>query len=310
MKSLFYLVAITAAAYYLGLGQSDKLFRSSFSAQETMSAHHLASNSATGTLFHGEKTRDSPGPLKFHGDWELYAEPSTAKPSETSSCARWNVVTTIFAPSAAVKRAALMPGWCTVIVADTKTPKDYMETAGLGGDAIHFLAMKDQERWAETTGAKAVVDFVSSTPYSHFARKNIGYLYALHHGAEHIFDFDDDNILKEDVVLLANETHLENARVVVLGPNVFNHHPLMGATVPNSWPRGFPLDRIQNPSHWGIDDYAIESKPMKSSAVMQIMADHDPDIDAVHRLVHPLPMKFLPPPGNQNIIVPSHAFVP
>lgn len=196
---------------------------------------HEASNSATGTLFHGEKIRAFPGSLKFNG-WEPL-QPAAAN-NNVKACSRWNVVTTIFAPSSAVKRAALMPNWCTVIVADTKTPKDYMETSGLSGDSIHFISIEEQEQWAESTGTKSIIDFVSATPYSHFARKNIGYLYAVRHGAEFIFDFDDDNIVSEGVVLLANETHLEDASKVMLGPRVFNHHKLMGASVEKSWPRG------------------------------------------------------------------------
>ena len=32
--------------------------------------------------------------------------------------------------------------------------------------------------------------------WNHFGRKNVGFLYAMHHGAEVIYDTDDDNILK------------------------------------------------------------------------------------------------------------------
>ena len=36
---------------------------------------------------------------------------------------------------------------------------------------------------------------VDVLPWNHFGRKNIGYIYAIHHGAQIIWDFDDDNIL-------------------------------------------------------------------------------------------------------------------
>ena len=38
--------------------------------------------------------------------------------------------------------------------------------------------------------------FVDSLPWNSFGRKNIGYLYAVMHGAKFIWDFDDDNALK------------------------------------------------------------------------------------------------------------------
>ena len=36
-------------------------------------------------------------------------------------------------------------------------------------------------------------------PWNHFGRKNLGYLYAIQHGADVIFDFDDDNELISDI---------------------------------------------------------------------------------------------------------------
>lgn len=333
MKSPFFWV-VSAAAVYLGHGLVDLSrhfdLSSSTTDEEAKKApghlapdrsrgHSEASKSATGTLFHGESTREFPGPLEFGGDWESRRAGRTAPGARGAGatpctpCTRWSVVTTIFEPSGAVERAARMPSWCMVIVADTKTPSDYAESAGLGDiDAVHFLSLEDQERWAVETGSRDIADFVAATPKAHFARKNIGYLYAIHHGAQFIYDFDDDNTLDRGVTPLANETHLEGARIVQLGPNVFNHHRLMGAEVETSWPRGFPLELIQSPAHGGSGAYRAESTPMDSVAVMQFCAWGDPDVDAVHRLVHPLPMSFAPPSGEgqSSLLVPPHAYVP
>ena len=41
-----------------------------------------------------------------------------------------------------------------------------------------------------------IILFVRALPWNHFGRKNIRYLYAIMHGAEVIWDFDDDNALK------------------------------------------------------------------------------------------------------------------
>ena len=48
-------------------------------------------------------------------------------------------------------RAANVTGWCTVIVADTKTPHDYMALAGLVGmeSVVHYLFVSDQQAWLE-----------------------------------------------------------------------------------------------------------------------------------------------------------------
>jgi len=53
-----------------------------------------------------------------------------------------------------------------VIVADTKTPSDYMETEGLRDNSrVHYLSIEDQEQWGDV----AVSAFIASVPYRHFA---------------------------------------------------------------------------------------------------------------------------------------------
>jgi len=207
-----------------------------------------------------------------------------------------------------------LPGWCTVVVADTKTPDDYLKLANLTDDShMHFLSLANQEKWATTKSGK-MAEFVRSIPYKHFARKNIGYLYAILHGAKFIFDFDDDNILYQDKTSgatldpIANMTHLENVQVPLLGKTAFNHHLLMEASIEGSWARGFPLEQLQDNETLGSVAFIRDAIPMEKIAVMQYCANGDPDIDAIHRLVKPLPMNFAE--DTPPLQVPSHAFAP
>lgn len=96
-----------------------------------------AKNSATGKLFKGGVIRSFAGAVAFDGS-ETTTSPGGGAPggvaagggsgagTNASACDKWSVVTTIFEPSAAVKVAANVPGWCMVIVADNKTPDNYM----------------------------------------------------------------------------------------------------------------------------------------------------------------------------------------
>ncbi|KAG7351835.1 STELLO glycosyltransferase domain containing protein [Nitzschia inconspicua] len=267
-----------------------------------------AVNSATGKLFWGQPIRTFSGERVFR-DYQPPKQHSPTKPmtSLAKKCDRWNVVTTIFAPSEAVLRAASVSGWCTVIVADTKTPKNYMQDAGfssasLNKQAIQYLSVEDQQTWYQRAKDTAVGVFLKATPFRHFSRKNVGYLYAIQHGARFIFDFDDDNLLPLDgsstqqrvLPPLTNTTHLQGARIVESEHIAFNHHPLMGAPIKNSWPRGFPLPYIQERSSHGTIVETDVTISMESVAVLQFCADGNPDVDAVHRLVHPLPMLFDP----------------
>ena len=56
------------------------------------------------------------------------------------------------------------------------------------GDNIIFLSGTDQVKNNST--------FIRQLPWNSFGRKNVGYVYAISQGAEVIFDFDDDNIIK------------------------------------------------------------------------------------------------------------------
>ncbi len=56
------------------------------------------------------------------------------------------------------------------------------------GSNIIFLSSDDQKNIGN--------DFVDSLPWHSFGRKNVGYIYAIAHGAKVIWDFDDDNYLK------------------------------------------------------------------------------------------------------------------
>ena len=62
----------------------------------------------------------------------------------------------------------------------------YLETTM--ENRIIFLSDEDQMKMSSK--------FVSNLPWHSFARKNVGYLYAVAQGAKIIYDFDDDNKLK------------------------------------------------------------------------------------------------------------------
>jgi STELLO glycosyltransferases len=313
-------------------------------------------NGATGSLFEGTVIRSFDQPRFFVDTLTTTTSnynrrQSFKKNSRAFSCLQWSVVTTIFEPSLAVKRAAALSytqqqgdtdsdsdseSWCIVIVADTNTPTDYMEKAGFlyfdhnsqqPKENVHFLSIQDQQNMIAATSSSssdnknsAIRKFLEAIPYGHFARKNIGYLYAMQRGATLIFDFDDDNVLHLDNetgnVLSPIPPLTQSARVAMVGNKLaFNHHPLMGASLgKESWARGFPLSLIQDHATHGTVAYNDTEPLMMMNtklAVLQICANGDPDVDAIHRLVKPLPMTFDQDTATSApLIVPSHTFAP
>lgn len=174
----------------------------------------------------------------------------------------WVVITSINPPTHAVEVISDLVGngWSAVVVGDKKTPPDWK----CGG--IQYLDLDAQRELFPS-----VADLL---PFGHYSRKNIGYLYAISQGATAILDTDDDNIPKE--CFTQGIQKRVNGRLVG-GADWINIYSYF--TDENIWPRGLPLDEIRERGK------ILESEVSKECLVQQFLADLDPDIDAIHRLV-------------------------
>ncbi|KAA8492096.1 putative glycosyltransferase STELLO1 [Porphyridium purpureum] len=114
--------------------------------------------------------------------------PSASREIEPA-CSRWAVITSIFKPTVLVYQLAALSvsdGWCTVVVGDKKSPRSYLPHDFDG--RVVYLSPDDQLALPFRS--------VASTPWNHFGRKNLGFLYAVWRGAKVIYDTDDDNRLR------------------------------------------------------------------------------------------------------------------
>ncbi|CAH3141878.1 unnamed protein product [Porites evermanni] len=105
--------------------------------------------------------------------------PRKPTPPDEEMNEKWIVVTTINSPTDDVKKLAAIDGWKVVVVGDTKTPADWSHPNCV------FLSVERQK----TLGYR-IHDLLK---YRSYPRKNIGYLYAIQHGAKIIYETDDDN---------------------------------------------------------------------------------------------------------------------
>lgn len=177
-----------------------------------------------------------------------------------------------------------IPGWHVIIVADKKTPSDW------NCPGCTMLTLEDQKN----LGYK-IYDYI---PYNHYARKNIGYLYAISQGAEIIYDTDDDNIV------LGNNLRYFPTEYYgpVIQPNnkfcniysYFSEHVI--------WPRGFPLDEIRN--EFIAPKVFQEHRPL----IQQGLVNGDPDVDAIFRLTRDLNINFSKQP--ELLSLPSQVMCP
>lgn len=120
-------------------------------------------------------------------------------------------------------------------------------------------------------------------PTKHYARKNLGYLIAIRNGASLIIETDDDNLPSEE---FWRERERHQATPVLADGGWINVYRYFSEA--NIWPRGFPLDHLtaQTPSFASLSVQDIDCP------IQQGLADENPDVDAIYRLVLPLPQSF------------------
>ena len=182
------------------------------------------------------------------------------------------VITTINAPTKAIvdfAHGGRSRGVDLVLIGDEKSPKNFAQ------DGARYFSLDAQRDSGFAYGRIA--------PARHYARKNVGYLEAIRAGAEVIVDTDDDNIPLESF-WAPRTANLAARRVNGAGwVNVYGYF-----TDAPIWPRGLPLDRVRQ-----------APPPLPATAassvycpIQQGLANENPDVDAIYRLILPLPVDF------------------
>ena len=159
-------------------------------------------------------------------------------------------------------------GFHFIVVGDDKSPDDF-ELSG-----CEFLSLKGQ--------LSSGFELAKLLPTRHYARKNIGYLAAMKNGANIIVETDDDNYAK-DCFWNTRDSHVDADFYENAG--WFNIYNLFSGE--NIWPRGFSLEHIKV-----IPDKNTAVKKSCYCPVQQGLADENPDVDAIYRMISPLPVNF------------------
>ena len=237
------------------------------------------SESSSGTLFRAVRIRKYTGSRRFEKYVPSRAASGGGRAKGGRHCRNWAVTTTIFPPTKTVQQIAALPDWCLVIAGDKKSPAQF----NVSGGAI-YLSPADQERMPFATG--------KLLRWNHFGRKNLGFLYAIAHGAKWVYDTDDDNELQS--TLIGIPLPRSNALVdeVATSFKLYNLYPQM-STARAAWPRGFPLESIKDNRTYTAR-FQRRAWPARRVGVVQSLADHDPDVDGIFRLTQPLPFTFPP----------------
>ena len=197
------------------------------------------------------------------------------------------VVTSISAPNAALRELAGQSkarGYSFYLIGDVPSPADF----SIEGCEFYSLARQ------QATGLK----IAELLPTRHYARKNIGYLLAMRTRSRMLLETDDDNMPLPKFWAARQPEQ----RVATLARTGWTNVYAFFSEV-NIWPRGLPLDAIQTPQP------AFESLPVVKAdcPIHQGLADGNPDVDAIYRLVLPLPITFRP---DRRVALGSGAWSP
>ena len=218
--------------------------------------------------------------------------------SKCSGLTKWAVITTIAQDTTETMTVLLdkAPDFCLLVIGDRKSPNAYALKSHQ--DRFIYLTIDTQLTLS--------LEIIPLTPENSFSRKNIGFLYAIANGAKVILDMDDDNVpieLDGEFFPMIEKTGTFSSPVVDVKEegHVWNPYPYYGAS--QAWPRGFPLDRIV-PLHRLLNTQKVKCLPI----IQQYMANRDPDVDAIYRLSHSLPMDYKS--DKKRMVLPHGVFCP
>ena len=274
---------------------------------ELRTSSNAAISGVTGRLFKGDVIRSYRGHRLFNGH-QAPLEPvdgDNGSNQDGLTHPRWAVCTTVHAPTQAILDFVKSQEWAIIIVGD-----EGMAPFNVDGPYTVFLNSTAQEQLKQD-----FQDLYELLPWRHFGRKNLGYLFAIMHGAELIWDFDDDNYLKDGHFPLIPDSG-EGTFTVAIDDisahtkcSTFNPLPLMGGhahPVP-MWPRGYPLNSIKTLCNYTL----VQGGNLSEVAVFQSLADHEPDVDGIFRLTRPVPMYFdASGDSKSTLILPAGVFSP
>jgi len=180
------------------------------------------------------------------------------------------VVTSISAPNPVLKSlatGAIAHDWDFVVAGDTKSPADFQL------EGCRYLSVAAQQAGDHELGRLC--------PVRSYARKNIAYLNAIAAGARVIVETDDDNFPRES--FWQPRVRRQSCRPV-------EHRGWVNVYAYFSekfiYPRGLPLDHARATPPAPADMIEIECP------LQQGLADANPDVDAVYRMLFPLPFDF------------------
>ena len=212
-------------------------------------------------------------------------------------CSQWAVTATARRPTPALIAMSKHPNWCLVIVA-----------YGSFEFTIEDLNMLRSRKKSETNVIYLTLDqqnqlfplLSDHIPTNSFSRKNIGYAYAIKHGASSIWDFNDDC----DGVFDQEKFKLNFKEPCFINGDILNPYPYFGAV--NSWPRGISVENIKLNNETSLK--MCKSYEETKIVIFQSLLNHHPDVDGMFQLTRNFTFDFKK--SEDIYVVPKTVYAP
>lgn len=157
-----------------------------------------------------------------------------------------------------------------IVAGDASSPADFAL------DGCEFLSIEEQRNLP--------FRYATLCPERSYTRKNIAYLQAIAGNAAFIVETDDDNFPREDF--------WKDRSPVMSGDRTESKgwvNAYAWFTERFIYPRGFPLREVMRNSS-NLRDRKAAGETL--CPIQQGLADKNPDVDAVYRMLYPLPFDF------------------
>jgi hypothetical protein len=208
-----------------------------------------------------------------------------------------------------------MTAGTAIVVTTVQEPTDSMKLLALQATAHRLRWIVIGDRKGPASFALAPAELVSLEeqralsfkiarllPEGHYARKNLGYLLAISHGCDCIYETDDDN--SPTVAWRPRTLHTE-VRKIDRKSNASWVNVYSAYTSEFVWPRGLPLNRARQRI---AQDFEVASVLVEATApIQQGLVNGSPDVDAIWRLMFDREFSFEDFP---NISLPSGVWCP
>ena len=159
--------------------------------------------------------------------------------------------------------------WKIVIISQNNKIDKQWNLLGFENELI-YLSIKEQKYLGYN-----IIKYIKNNSYS---KRNIGYLYAIEHGAKEIYDIDEDNIIYD----LNHLNECFNNTFLSYGlrndSKMINPFHYFGEA--NIWPRGFRIKDIGNNDdnkYYILNFNQLKIKPL----IFQGLINENPDIDSI-----------------------------